>query len=683
MRSFVLQTTLGFLLPLLAACLQPQIPSVKSFIQGSPTSAFRLTSRVQIIVNAPDAHTGSPSLLDFARTFKDDLISVTQFSHIPDIIIDSQPSLAQPHIFLSLGATSENLYFNGNPSREGYNFNISTRSYTITGMEPIAVWWGTRTLLQQVALVTGASHKGVIELPSGTGSDSPGWEVRGFMLDAGRHWFEASFIADLCIYASFFKIQSLHLHASDNLWNPSFLYGQDWRKLYSAFRFQPPAYSALSGIVPLRNESWSREEFTQLQTTCAAHGVALVPEIDTPGHSLVITKWKPELMIPGAPDNLNLSHPDTIPTIKSIWNEFLPWFSSLEVSIGADEYEAALADDYISFVNEMSSYISSQSGKSIRIWGTNEPSKTLSISTNVTIQHWNFPGDTIPVELTKKGYKVINSEQSFLYLDGKTSDGGQFPTELNQDLMWSGASDGGGWAPNIFSSTDSSNNTSPNDPNLRGAIMALWNDWGNNATTPLEIYYQLSRSLAVFGEKTWTGSGVQASALTRDQFDRVYPVLNAAAPGQNLNRAVQPQRGNVVYQYKTIIAPLRTSFDSVGPPYTLKFTVNPTSQDGVLFSGRDSKLHVRSLAFEDPSTQKFYWLNFTLLLNQETTVEIHATRESTYALINGQKYWWLTNLDIWGEYMQLANMSFAAPSSAIGVDGFAGRIKDVSLVLES
>jgi hypothetical protein len=43
--------------------------------------------------------------------------------------------------------------------------------------------------------------------------------------------------------------------------------------------------------------------------------------------------------------------------------------------------------------------------------------------------------------------------------------------------------------------------------------MALWNDWGNNAITPFEEYYQLARSLAVFAEKSWAGSEVRETAL--------------------------------------------------------------------------------------------------------------------------------------------------------------------------
>jgi hexosaminidase len=60
---------------------------------------------------------------------------------------------------------------------------------------------------------------------------------------------------------------------------------------------------------------------------------------------------------------MNISQPEMIPSIKSIWKEFLPWFTSKEVSIGADEYEASLANDYIDFVNTMSDYIHQESGK--------------------------------------------------------------------------------------------------------------------------------------------------------------------------------------------------------------------------------------------------------------------------------------------------------------------------------
>ncbi|KAI0354733.1 glycoside hydrolase [Trametes cingulata] len=686
------------ILVILAACskafggnIELQIPSVASFTPSH--GAFELASAVQIVVDSQHAGHGTPSLLDFANTFRDDLKQVVpSLGLVPVLVSPVVPGsfLDVPTVILTLNASLQHKLYNGEPTDEGYEISITQKALTVRSSAPLGVWWGTRTILQQAAIQLAKGARSVL-LPAGTVSDSPGWEVRGFMLDAGRHWFEASFLSDLCTYASFFKINEMHLHASDNLWNPAFLYGdgnEGWKHLYAAFRFQPPSGSAIEGLVPRKNESWTRQEFTQMQASCARHGVTVVPEIDTPGHSLVINQWKPELMEKGAPDHLNLSYPETVPTIKAIWDEFLPWFSaSSEVSIGADEYDAALADDYISFVNTMSAYIASKAGKSIRIWGTNEPSKTMSVSKNITIQHWDFPGDDIPMQLMEQGYRVINSEQAFLYLDGKTSEDGQFPQELNQDLIWAGAPGGKGWAPNIFSPTDRTNNTSPDAPNLRGSIFALWNDWGNNATTALEIYYQLARSIAIFGEKAWAGSGVRTTELTRTQFDAVYPLLNAAAPGQNLNRVVKPIHGNVVYDLPGPFTSLSTLVPSVGPPYTLSFNVKPDSKSpdvGLLFSGIDSRLHVANLTFE--ATGQLYSLGYVLPQNRFTSVSIHATREYTYAIIDGDEAnprYWYTLMDIWGDYMALGNMSFAAPAQHIGGEGFRGVIKDVKLTLDA
>ncbi|OSX66804.1 glycoside hydrolase family 20 protein [Postia placenta MAD-698-R-SB12] len=670
----------------LAASLQPQIPSIASFTSAG--DSFQLSPNVRIIVDSAHGLEGAPSALSYAQTFRSDLMSVAGFAHVPpvEVLPGGTGFAGAPVIYIAIDPTMQFALYNGEPTLEGYDFEITEYTYTIKVAAAIGAWWGAVTMLQQVALTAVAGGTN-ISLPTGAGSDSPGWEVRGFMLDAGRHWFDTAFLSELCIYASFFKLNEFHLHASDNLWNPDFLYGtgnEGWKDLYAAFRFQPPPGSPIDGLVPRLNESWPENEFLMFQQTCSEHGVTVIPEIDTPGHSLAITQWKPELMLSGQPDLLNLSYPATIPAIKSIWQQFLPWFTSSEVSIGADEYDASLGDAYVSFVNEMFGFMQAEAGKSIRIWGTNEPSTEI-ISKNITIQHWDFPDADIPVQLLAAGYNVINSEQAFLYLDGKYSDGGVYPYTLSLDLMFSGAPDGGGWAPNIFSPNDPSNNTSPNELHLRGGIMALWSDWGNNATTMLEDYYQLAQSLAVVGEKTWAGSGMRASELSRAEFEAAYPILNAAAPGQNLNRVVLPEYGDVVYKYPFTYNTLTTPYASVGPPYTLQFSVMPdthSSNADFLFSGEDSKLYVANLTFE--ATGQLYPLGYVLPVGTYTDVEIHATADYTYAIINGDEgnpRYWYTVMDIWGEYMEVANMSFAAPAQQIGGEGFVGSVKDVVLTL--
>jgi hexosaminidase len=179
-----------------AAELAAQIPSVQSWTSAGGHSSFALTPVVRVIVNERDAHHGSPSLLDFATTFREDLIEVTGWP-IAKVQLGSSPTnvLQLPTIFVSLGATTNFTYLSGKETHEGYEFDVSPSAYVIRANAPIGVWWATRTLLQQITLAKGTGTLPVVLMPNGKGVDMPGWEVRGAMLDVGRHFFTTGFIS--------------------------------------------------------------------------------------------------------------------------------------------------------------------------------------------------------------------------------------------------------------------------------------------------------------------------------------------------------------------------------------------------------------------------------------------------------------------------------------------------------
>ena len=157
-------------------------------------------------------------------------------------------------------------------------------------------------------------------------------------LDGGRHYYPPEFVVELCAYLSFFKQNTFHLHLSDNLYNNVDIYSLERQlSLYAAFRpwSDDPA---VAGLNRRANESYTRSDFDSIQSQCAARGVTIIPEIESPGHALVISQWKPELGLNDSLDLLNVSYPDTIPTVETIWNTFMPWFHSKVVHIGADEY---------------------------------------------------------------------------------------------------------------------------------------------------------------------------------------------------------------------------------------------------------------------------------------------------------------------------------------------------------
>lgn len=314
------------------------IPTVP-FTSSSSPSSFILKSVNAIVVdsrysNATDLNGTTlipPTLYAFAQTFAEDL-----HPYAGDVPVWLGSAASTGSIFVTLGDEEAFLDAAGRPTSEGYTLSVTKRDVTIIGASPLGVWWGTRTILQQAALRDG-------KLPVGSGTDAPGWGIRGAMLDAGRHYYPPEFLIEMCSYLSFFKQNTFHVHLSDNLYNNPNYTLQQSLDLYAAFR----PYSddpAVAGLNSRANESYSQSDFENIQQKCAARGVTIVPEIESPGHALVITQWKLALAISSDISLLNISYPDTIPTVQSIWSVFLPWFHSKTVHIGADEYvDAALS----------------------------------------------------------------------------------------------------------------------------------------------------------------------------------------------------------------------------------------------------------------------------------------------------------------------------------------------------
>lgn len=123
-----------------------QIPSIKSF-SGS-VSNFVVDTSIQIVVDVDFAHNftgGFPTLVGFAQTFREDLISVTGFSNISEVQTGKvSADTTTSTVFLTLGpSSSSNLtLFNGKSTGEGYEFEVAQKLYTIRGVEAIGAWWG-------------------------------------------------------------------------------------------------------------------------------------------------------------------------------------------------------------------------------------------------------------------------------------------------------------------------------------------------------------------------------------------------------------------------------------------------------------------------------------------------------------------------------------------------------------
>ncbi|KAL8363432.1 hypothetical protein RB601_009282 [Gaeumannomyces tritici] len=698
-----------------AACaaVSPGIPTVPFERDGSAILDF--SSLGSIVVD--EAHAASrdtrgltlipPTLREFAETFAGDVGSVLG-QNIPVV---TGTAAAPGAIFLTLGDAWDYLDVAGRETSEGYTLETTTDGLIVRGASPLGVWWGTRTVLQQAIIGNGS-------LPLGRAVDSPGWESRGMMLDVARHYYPADFLIEMCAYMSFWKQNTFHLHLSDNLWNNARIYSFERQmELYAAFRLDSDD-PAVRGLNRHGNESYSREAFDEIQTRCAARGVTVVPEIETPGHALVISQWKPEIGMSSDYSLLNISHPDTIPTVKTIWRAFLPWFQSKVVSIGADEYRdetlspAALAEEYTRFADELNDFIVSESGKKVRLWGTFGSAVAGKFNTSVSVQHW-APWEGNPVfDWIKNGYGVMNSGDR-VYIVGKWSQ--SYPQELNQEFIFHGSPDGSAFAPNIFDPNNATNNSPRDESRIEGHIAPLWNDYGPNATTVLEAYWSWRDGLPALADKQWGG------ALTETEYPALFAKLQPLVPDQNLERRV-PSKGQTILQYDfatgqgyggeikdtsgndyhaattcasteegVVLTPscsVRTPLSSKGRNYTLSFSVKPASgAKGPVFTGRDSALWSGNGTVDAVmlfSGGNVYALNYTFPVGQWTNASLVGKGTRTYLQVEGEgaaasPMEFLTIIGWNGERFVWERMAVEAPLQTIGGGGFEGIIGSMKL----
>ncbi|KAF3763433.1 family 20 glycoside hydrolase [Cryphonectria parasitica EP155] len=696
---------------LVAADILAGIPTLPFEVSNG---SFALSSIQTIVVDSQYASAVDdsmdtlipPTLFAFATTFAEDLSSIFNISATV-----TNGTAAAGGVFLTLGDSSRYLNASGDPSSEGYTLTVTPTQITITGASPLGAWWGTRTVLQQATLNDGA-------VPSGTGDDVPGWATRGMMLDAGRHFYPKEFMQEMCAYMSFFKQNTFHLHLSDNLYNNVDIYSQERSlSLYARFRLWSDA-EALVGLNKYKNESYTREDFDEIQSSCAARGVTVIPEIEAPGHALVIVQWKPELGYSTDLSLLNISHPETIPTMETIWSEFLPWFHTKVVSIGADEYTGP-STDYVTFVNAMASYIGTTVGKAIRIWGTFPPiynGTYENVYQNVSVQHWEYFEDNPYYDYILNNYSVVNSNDDF-YVVNKWAPPGGYLNHINLTKTFDGTPPNATyWRPYVFDQSNATDNPPESSPYVLGSIVPLWNDYGANASVYSEAYYAWRPGVPALADKQWGGN------LSTADFDAIFETLHAVVPGQNLDRTI-PSVSDVIFNYTlssngtlkdispnsfsvetdcavptgedalelTPSCSIVTPHSSKGRNYTLTLagltvTNLTTPTNATLLTGGDSTLMLTpNITFF--AGGNYFRLNETVPLGETVDLAIIARGNRTFASVSEggvllvDEAEFLAEMGINGEYFHWAEIAFEAPLKTVGGagSGWIGSLKGFSL----
>lgn len=422
---------------------------------------------------------------------------------------DARYDMEADDIYLSFWqdfeAETEGLSWIDGMGEEGYEIclqNAFRGGTQIFGTTAQGVRWGCVSMLSLLEQTQG-------ELPKGDLRDYPKYRVRGFGIDVGRRAIPMEMLYDIVKEMSKQKMNTLVVHLNDNQIIAQSDYDgtmEGARALYAGFRLESDMKNEKGISITSDDFYYTKEEFARFIEEAAVYGVEIVPEIDTPAHSLFITSVFPKLGLTGNPesaDQLDLSKPETVELVKKLWSEFLDVstgtavFSNCNaVHIGMDEYYGN-ENDYIDYVTEISNYVHTLApNKKIRIWGSFSQIRVECTDELKDLQMhiWNTDWAD-PQEMYDEGFAIINSLSSSLYI----IPGGGYDW-LDQEFLEER------WQPNIFETKERTWVLPEYSPQMLGAAYMLWNDLyqlNGESITDEELFERFAEPLPVIARKLW------------------------------------------------------------------------------------------------------------------------------------------------------------------------------------
>lgn len=482
------------------------------------------------------------------------------------------------------------------------------------------LYWATRTLLQMAEQSA--------SFPKGKITDYPEYPLRGFMLDAGRKYFSMDFLKATVRLMSYYKMNTFQVHLNDNGFHK--YHDFDWNKTQAAFRLESATYPGLAA----KGGHYKKTEFRQLQLDALKEGVAIVPEIDAPAHTLAFAHYMPEL---GSGkygmDHLDLFNPQTYTFMDGLFKEYLqgpdPVFVNEYVHIGTDEYsnkDSVVVEKFREFTDRYIRYVESF-GKKAAVWGalTHARGKTPVKVKDVLMYCW-YNGYAEPRDMISKGYDVVSVPDGFLYIVPAAA---YYYDYLNIKSLYEN------WTPAVIGKEV----FDEKHPQIRGGMFAVWNDHPGNGISYQDVYHRMFPAMQTLAVKMWVGKN---TTVDFKGFNNQRTALSEA-PGLNLLARPAKAAKGVVFELKNPVQgrPLAQSLTDIGYNYRVHFDVmaNDNPKGTLLFSSDHSKFYL-----SDPREGRLgfsrdgydYRFNYTLPQGVKQHLTIEGTNEYTALFVNGK-----------------------------------------------
>lgn len=447
-------------------------------------------------------------------------------------------------------------------SPEGYHLSVIDGSVTVAGERPAGVFYGLQTLRQLLPdswwRAGGGGTSPPVELAGIDILDAPAFSWRGVHLDVSRHFMPKGFVLKLIDLIALHKCNVLHLHLTDD---------QGWRMPVAA-------YPRLVEVGAWRRESpvghyregrfdgtphggyYSTSDLREIVAYAAERFVAVLPEIDMPGHMLAAIAAYPEIGNStgkhdvftswGISDHVLNLQPSTLRFCEGVLDEVVEVFPWDFVHIGGDECpttewessdsaQALMRSEGLETERQLQGWFTARIGEHLAERGR------VVVGWDEMLEGGAPPGSVVMswrgvaggIEAASAGHDVVMAPQQWLYFDWSYADDEREPLAIcpaiTLERVWSYSP-----VPEAI----------PEDKrhHVLGAQCELWTEY---VPSPEHAEYLYFPRVCAFSEVVWSGAASARGAefseferrlrshLTRlDALGVNYRPLEGPTPGQ-------------------------------------------------------------------------------------------------------------------------------------------------------
>ena len=358
-----------------------------------------------------------------------------------------------------------NIRFNKNSAlpKEGYRIDINGKEISVEASDAAGAFYASQSLRQMIINASGNKRSDTIRLRQMTIRDQPEYPWRGFHLDVSRHFFTRDYIFRIIDWLSFYKLNVLHLHLTDDQgWRiqldqfPALTETGGWRTFN---RYDSTCMSLASKDINytldqrfIREQNgvkeyggfWTKQDIRDIIAYAGDHYIDVVPEIDMPGHMSAAIKAYPYLSCADSAGwGKEFSYPicpckeEVMSFAAKVWDEIAELFPSKYVHIGSDEVEkdtwassdickAFMQANNFKNISELQNYFVKEMQKQLELKG-----KTViawddviegSVDSKLLLMYWRDWVTDSPDRCAANGNDIILTPWSPFYLSSAKGD---------------------------------------------------------------------------------------------------------------------------------------------------------------------------------------------------------------------------------------------------------------------